>query len=171
KEPMLKLETGMPAKKTCLSQGFTLIEILVVLTILGITLGFALVSFGDFGAGRRMTSDVEHIKQVFELVQEQAILESTPYAINIKKTGYAVLRFSPPSQWEAIPTNPWFKGKLFSNGLVAHLESSTKIKSMIIIHPSGTISPFRLTFESTKTSKKLTLIGQDNGKITMEQSP
>ena len=172
KQQTVKLVTGMLAKKTRASRGFTLIEILVVLTIIGITLGFALISFGDFGSSRRMTADVEQFKQLITLVQQQAILESTPYGIHIKSNGYAVLRFKPPTHWEVIPSNPLFKEKTFPNGLLAQLDNPTsKIQSMIILHPSGNISPFRLTFQSTKSTKKLMLIGDYNGAIRQETQP
>lgn len=172
KQQTVKLETGMPAKKIVASRGFTLIEVLVVLTIIGITLGFALLSFGDFGASRRMTADVEQFKQFIALVQQQSILESTPYGINIKSNGYAVLRFKPPARWEAVPATPLFKGKTFPTGLLVQLDNPTsKIQSMIILHPSGNISPFRLLFQSTKSSKKLILIGEYNGNLRIEGQP
>ncbi len=44
-----KLVIGMKNHK-----GFTLIEILIVLMIIGITLSFAILSFGDFGEGRKV---------------------------------------------------------------------------------------------------------------------
>ena len=162
----------MLARKNSFSSGFTLIEVLVVLVIIGITLGFALISFGDFGASRRMKAEIEHFQQLINVVQEQAILESTTYGINIKTNGYAVLRFKPPAQWEIISSHPLFREKSFSEGVIAHLESPTAtIKSLIIIHPSGNISPFKITFQSSKNHDTLILLGEYNGTVRLEQQP
>ncbi len=51
---MLRLVIGMQNRARADLNGFTLIEILVVIVIVGITLSFALLAFGDFGSERRI---------------------------------------------------------------------------------------------------------------------
>ena len=54
-------------------QGFTLIEILVVVLIIGITLGFALLAFGDFGRQRQIITAAETFVNYVTLVEQQAL--------------------------------------------------------------------------------------------------
>ena len=85
-------------------RGVTLIEILVVLAIIGITLGFALLAFGDFGASRRVVASAEQFLNQVKLLEQQAVLTSTTFGIQFdpaaSPTSFRVLRFQPSSGWQ-----------------------------------------------------------------------
>jgi general secretion pathway protein H len=127
------------------TQGFTLIEILVVLLIIGITISFALLAFGDFGEKRRIITKAEEFSQYIKVIQQQAILEATPYAIQIHPKNFTVLRFK-KSNWQLVPAKAIFRHATFPDGMVAHLTPNT----MIVINPSGNITPFQLDFGTKK---------------------
>ena len=59
------LETGM----TVNNKGFTLIEVMVVVVIIGITIGFAMLSFGDFGQSRRLLTAAEGTLTAFKSIR------------------------------------------------------------------------------------------------------
>lgn len=154
----------MPAKS-----GFTLIEILVVLVIIGITIGFALLAFGDFGGSRRVVTAAESFANQIKLIQQQAILESATYGIQIEPTQYKVLKFKPPAHWENA-TAP-FLGRVhtFPNSAVMRFDNtSTQKKPSIIIYSTGDMTTFRFIFGTTKKPNLIRLIGESNGNITID---
>ena len=152
------------------NNGFTLIEILVVLLIIGITMGFALMSFGDFGEKRRIIVAAEQFTQYVKLVQQQAILETSTLGINFKNDGYQVLRFKAPASWIALPANSIFHRQHFPKGLVINLRkiSHKRGTPVIIIHSSGDMTAFTLDFGTTKQATLATIIGLRNGTITVK---
>ena len=55
-------------------QGFTLVEILIVIFIISIVMTFAVLSLGDFGASRRIVLAAEQFKSDLISIQQEAIL-------------------------------------------------------------------------------------------------
>lgn len=156
----------MPAER-----GFTLIEILVVVVIIGITLGFALLSFGDFGAGRRAIVSAEQFSSYINLVQQRAILESNAFAININKDGYETLRFY-RGGWQPMPAKSIFHWRSFPNSIEVGLRNNIKHRLKtpdIIINSSGDMSEFIVDFGTSKKPDIATLVGQQDGKLVIQR--
>jgi general secretion pathway protein H len=127
---MPKLETGMRTNKS----GFTLIEILVVLVILGITASMAIMAFGDFGKSRGIEAEAERFAHKLRLVRYHAILEAVPYRVQVSPTAYQIFRFVPPNQWE--------KSNIKSAAL--HVQGAKQ--QYITIQASGEVTAFKLIF-------------------------
>ena len=75
------------------SIGFTLIEILVSMVIVGIILSFVVISYGDFGATRRLIMAQQHFADLIQLAQNRAIIANQTYGINISSTDYCFYQF------------------------------------------------------------------------------
>ena len=150
--------------------GFTLIEILVVLTIIGITIGFALLAFGDFGASRRLVAGVEQFSNQVQLIQQQAMLESSTFGIQLEPTGYHVLRFTPPSSWQRLTADEMLRAHAFPARTLYHLEStSPKQRPSIIIYATGDLSPFTLTFGLDKQPEIISVISLGDGTLSLKR--
>ena len=132
----------MPAER-----GFTLIEILVVVVIIGTTLGFAMLAFGDFGASRKATVTAEQFSSYIKLIQQRAILEANAFAINLNKEGYETLRFNRNS-WQPMPNKSIFHSRNFPPTIVITLHRTKRQikKPEIIISSSGDMTEFRMDF-------------------------
>lgn len=162
---MLKLVTGMQNKR-----GFTLIEILVVLLIIGITLGFALLAFGDFGSKRRIVIAAEQFVNYVKFIQQEAILETSTLGISFDKNGYHVMRFQPPKNWQPMPTKGVFHQQRFPSNAVVHLEKSLNKmgEPQIIINAAGDMTTFKLNFGSNNQINIATVVGERDGTISLQ---
>lgn len=151
------------------ANGFTLVEILVVVLIVGITLGFALLAFGDFGSKRRILMSAEQFVNYVKFVQQQAILETSTLGISFNQNGYHVMRFQPPASWQAMPSKRIFHQQHFPSNAIVYFESTAKKlrHPQIIINSSGDMTAFRLNFSTLKQDNIATVVGKQDGTVAV----
>jgi general secretion pathway protein H len=169
---MLKLVIGMQNKPHT-AYGFTLIEILVVVLIVGITMGFALLAFGDFGSSKRIMMAAEQFVNYVKFVQQEAILETSTLGVRIQQNNYEALRFQPPANWQSMPKTNVFRQQHFPTNATLQLEGSLhKTGSpQIIINSSGDITPFRLNIGSENKANIVMVVGSSNGSVNIQVPP
>ncbi len=83
------------------SRGFTLLELLVVLVMIGIILGVAMISLGDGGRGDRIRQEGQRIATLFNLLSQEAVLNAVEYGVLLKPDGYQFLQFV-DQQWQPV---------------------------------------------------------------------
>ncbi len=166
---MQKLVTGMQNNGES-ANGFTLIEILVVVLIIGITIGFALLAFGDFGSKRRILMSAEQFVNYVKFVQHQAIMETSTLGISVNQNNYQVLRFQAPSTWQTMPKKSIFHQQHFPDHAVVRFENTIQKNRnpQIIITPSGDMTAFKLYFNSTSEENITSVVGESNGAIALQ---
>lgn len=146
------------------AKGFTLTELLVVIVIIGVTLSFALLAFGDFGNKRRLIVAAEQFVYQVQLAQQQAILESSTLSIEIKDDHYQVMRFSSTKGWRQFAHQSLFQQQYFPRGTLTNLFIQNKNKR-IIINPSGETTPFDLNLGSEVKPNFVQVHGDLNGEM------
>ncbi|MDF1678653.1 MAG: type II secretion system minor pseudopilin GspH [Legionellaceae bacterium] len=149
--------------------GFTLVEILVVVVILGITASLAMMAFGDFGESQRIEAEAERFKQKIRLIRHRAILEATPYNIQVRPAAYEVFRFVPPNRWEnttrlGFGLHPFPKS--MQTELTLHAVSK---KQFLTIQASGEITPFTLTFRATGKPPLVQIEAKSDGTVMLKK--
>ena len=162
---MQKLVTG-----TNVNKGFTLIELLVVIVIIGITLGFALISFGDFGESRKIIYAAEQLEKNIRLAQQQAILESSTLGLRIDNNGYQLLKLQNTTHWVALPSKSLFKMHYFPKGTYITLKTSFKTNKnepAIVINSSGETNSFMVHFGINKEKTIAVLTGKSNNELSV----
>lgn len=150
--------------------GFTLIEILVVLVIIGITLGFAILSFGDFGHSRRIVTTAEATSSAFKSIRHQAMLESTTYGIAVTTQGYKILRYTKTHHWEQAQSPLLVKPRAFPKQAVIQFKSpNLRQTPSVIFYATGELTPFRLVFGTTQKPNLIELVGEENGTLSLNR--
>lgn len=71
--------------------GFTLLELLVVLLIIGITLSFAMLSIGDRTRERSVEEEAQRLAARLMLAEQEAILQAKEIALQPTREGYQFL--------------------------------------------------------------------------------
>ena len=89
--------------------GYTLVELLVVLVVLGIMLGLASLSISP-DPRARLRRDAERLETLFALAAEEAQLSSQPLAWRGDENGYAFFRRD-RDQWAPLESDPQFRAR------------------------------------------------------------
>ncbi len=153
-------------------KGFTLIEILISMVIIGIVLSFIVVSYGDFGEARRLSMSQQHFADLIKLARTNAIISAKTYGVNISKSDYSFYQFK---QSEKQKTWILFSDQLFKktnfnpHKKMIYSHPLTKQTPEIIISPDGKITPFILTIISM-SNETVTLHASANGDVSLTES-
>ena len=169
-----KLEIGMRgnAHTGSLQAGFTLIEILVVVIIVSITLGFATMFFGDFGKARKISASAEALAQFITLVHEKALFESRSLKMQITKQGYYVARLTDNNQWVPLSGSTYHLHPFPANIHISVDTSGTQKEQLtLIFDASGDMTPFVLYIGSAQHQRIMSLESTSDGQITTKQEP
>lgn len=68
--------------------GFSLLELLVVVTIIAIFAGAAVLSLGSLGSDREAQREAARLQGLVSLLREEAVMQSRDYGIYFSETGY-----------------------------------------------------------------------------------
>lgn len=152
----------MPARKSC---GFTLLELLIVIFILGIIIGFVVVSTGNFDKSYQLNLMAHELKNRLMLAREEAILRPHYIAFRPTSEGYGFYFWNMENtSWQTLPD----KSSLLSNYFKKNIEINFKDlqQSEIVFTPEGWSSAFHLMlrhravpgyYELTNQNKQITL--------------
>jgi general secretion pathway protein H len=86
--------------------GFTLVEVLVVVLIIGIMLTFATLSVGDRAAADTLDTEARRIEQLFRLAQEESELKGYEIGFLHTPDDYQFLVVNGEGRWTPIAEGP-----------------------------------------------------------------
>lgn len=82
-----------------LARGFTLLEVLVVLVLIGIITSFALLSAGR-GLPERLAEEAQRLAALTQHQQQEALFNAEIQGIRFSDTGYTFLRQNKRGHWQ-----------------------------------------------------------------------
>lgn len=106
------------------SSGFTLIELMVVITIIAIIAGFATLSVGQ-SPGRIVQDEAHRLRSLLGLAGEEAVMQSEELAVEIFSNGYRFLSLNQSDQkwqWQVISDNPLYRARCFPQDIALEAE-------------------------------------------------
>lgn len=133
------------------SRGFTLVELLVVLVLIGGLVSLAVLGGGFAGPARELRSEAERLASVIGVLAEEAVLDHREYGLRIDSDRWQVFMHD-GSRWV-----PWEgrSAQRLPHGVEARLEIEGRPwvlagskpggeAPQVLILSSGELSPFRL---------------------------
>jgi len=146
-------------------QGFTLLELLIVLVILGITVSFTVLSFGLKNPQDELKEHGERIAALVQLASEESILLGTELALQFNNDGYAFLNLK-GDHWLEIKNDQIFRQRAVPEHIAIDVSvEGASIGERIYFFSSGEISPFILTLNSQDTDARYQLNGNSQAVI------
>jgi len=109
-------------------RGFTLLELLVVLVIIGIITSLAVVRIGNPLADQ-LSEESQRFTRLFQLAKEEAILENREYGIGLWYGGYLFFDYEQET-WRPVVTDRFFKPREWPAGIEAELELEAQLVSL-----------------------------------------
>jgi general secretion pathway protein H len=154
--------------------GFTLIEILVVVVILGVVIGAVTLALGAVGGERQLARQAEQVRALFAYACEQAELTGRDLGISVDAQGY---RFSVANrdEWIAdkaseLRARKWLVGtqtKLSRDGQHIAVAGEAPQKPQLVCFSSGELTPFRLELALGDVKQRFRIDGQPDGEVVL----
>lgn len=148
-----------------MSRGFTLLEILVVIVIMGLVASLVVVNFAQ-DERSELSEEAQRLRLLMEYARDEAILQGQTLAWSLDKSGYQFARWDGQDKWVAISDEPFHRREL-TPPLYARLVSvnaaAATADSAILFFPSGLNPPYEL--ELLLKSSRVTLTGDALGRV------
>lgn len=157
-------------------KGFTLVELMVVIVIMSIMLGFLVISIGGGERDKPLQDESKRISALIKLATEQSMLQSMEIGLLIDEDGYRFLTLHEES-WSSLPENNFRQRKLPENiqlelVTIEHLPPPKQLEQpipQILLLSSGEMTPFELEIRGDDIDYYFSLTGSAMGKLTLQQ--
>ena len=162
--------------------GFTLIEMLVVLVIIGIVVSAVVVSVRTDDMGEHMDMEMQRIQALLKLAREEAVMQDEDIALKITENSYS-FEILGDKGWQPISDDRIFRERKVLDGTELALKvDNLEIKfgqkeaeagadkippPRIFILSSGEIMPFELILRTLDQSIQYSLKAEQDGKIKL----
>ena len=163
------------------SQGFTLLELLVVVVLLAILSTAAVLSVGNLGEDRELEQESARLLRLLQLADEEAIMDGRDYGIFFEDARYRFLRYVPESlEWQPaadelfrdreLPQGLWLSLEVEEREVTLELpDESEKIEPHVVILSSGEVTPFVVSIAREFTERQAIIEGQPDGRLELTQ--
>jgi general secretion pathway protein H len=170
------------------ARGFTLVEILVVVVIIGIVTAGILLSVNVTGRDRDLERESDRLLALFKYTREQAELQTREYGIMFQDDGYEFLTYDTRRDaWRSVFEDDALRARRLPDGLGFRLSvdarpvvltrpKDAKDKTpQVMIFSNGDLSTFAATLEREGGVRSVTLTQDNTGQVIeqplVEQKP
>lgn len=170
-------------------QGFTLIELMVVIVIIGIMVTFVTISVGGRGLEDQAQEDARRLYQILLLAQEEAQMKGVELGFRHTAEGYEFLIVGPEGQWQTVDATGPFKPRTIRPPLRLELrvegrvvppamaagesdeegDEEEKIEPQFILLSSGETTGFALDLKADALDRIQQIEGDVLGRIELRQ--
>ena len=157
-------------------RGFTLLELLAVLFIIGIIVSFAGLSIGQ-RSSRSAQDEAERLYGLVRVASEESVLQGRELAVEFTRESYRFLELANDNQWILIEEDTLFRERKFPPDVTIELLVEGAVASFgdeknlprIFVLSSGELTDFEISF-NLNDEKAYTLRGTIDGKLDLSRA-
>jgi general secretion pathway protein H len=170
------------------SGGFTLVEILVVVVIIGIVTIGALLSMSFTGPDRELHTEGDRLVDLMNYAQEQGSLQTREMGLYCTDHGYKFLAFDARTNlWVPIDDDDALRARTLPDAIKLRLDvegrevvlasladeqkkkiAPSALQPHVMIFSNGDLTSFELTLEREGSNQTVTLLPDRQGKIKVK---
>jgi general secretion pathway protein H len=164
--------------------GFTLIEMLVVVLIIGVITAGVMLSVSITGTDHELQTETERLATLMNYARDEAELQTRELGLACTPHGYEFLAFDPRTAlWGGIDEDDALRARKLPAGLTLHLKvegrdviftpplATDQKKPDVMIFSNGDLSAFELTVERDGAARSVTLAIDPKGHIAPTAPP
>lgn len=164
------------------STGFTLLEVLVVVVIIGIISGMAVISIHVLGGDHEMDQEASRLAAVLGQAREEAMLQGHDLGLRVDTRGYDFLRYDTRTErWVAVSDDPLLRERGLPDGLGLDLRLESRavllkaraaatdaqpLSPQVVIQASGDLAPFEIQLRREGTDEVRRVAGSADGQLS-----
>jgi len=156
--------------------GFTLIEIIVVMVIISIILTFTTLSIGDGGLSQKLEQEAQRLASLLTMASQEAIMQSKEMGISFENDRYHFYVLQ-EQEWQQL-TNDIFRPRKLPSGIQLELnledqpiilnDEIKKNGPQLLLLSSGEFTPFEIIFSVSFNNTSYQLTGSATGKMCLQ---
>ncbi|MEJ2515833.1 MAG: type II secretion system minor pseudopilin GspH [Gammaproteobacteria bacterium] len=165
--------------------GFSLLELLVVVVIVGLMAGMAVFSIGAVGRETPAETEARRLTALLQLVSEEALVQGRDFGLEIFSDGYRFLSWDPDSRLWVVPAgDELLRARSFPEDLQVGLvvegreialseqggrreERRDQVAPHVAISAGGEFTPFELYVAEAFEPRAWLLTGAANGTLDL----
>jgi general secretion pathway protein H len=165
------------------ASGFTLLEVLVVVVIIGIITSMAVISVNVLGGDHEMQQEAERLQAILIQSREDALLQSRDLGLRIDESSFEFLEYDGRTErWRPVLGDPLLRERTLAPGLRLRLrleDRDVQLKPRrpgtaraptyphVILQASGEIVPFDVIFSRDGTDEQRRVSGTVEGRVEL----